>query len=68
MLIFGKYFREYISHIFVCVLVAVDDYLTSMQISTVVIANVDMLSPSFDDFRGDKSVSTMIVAIDWQQW
>ena len=48
--------------------VGVVDYSSSMQISTVVIANVDMLSSSFDDSHGDKSESTLIVAVDWQRW
>ena len=41
--------------------VGVVDYSSSMQVSTVVIANVDMLSSSFDDSCGDKSESTLIV-------
>ena len=68
MLIFSKCFREYICHIFVCVYVGVVDYSSSVQISTVVIANVDVFSSSFDDSRGDQSESTLIVAVDWQQW
>ena len=48
--------------------VGVVDYLSSMQISTVVIANVHMLSSSIDDSRGDKSQRTLIVAVDWQRW
>jgi len=67
MLIFSKCFREYISHIFVCVYVGVVDYSSSMQISTVVIANVDVFSSSFDDSHGDKGESTLIVAVDWQR-
>ena len=39
-----------------------------MQISTVVIANLHMLSSSFDDSLGDKSESTLIVAVGWQRW
>jgi len=50
------------------VYVGVVDYSSSMQISTVVIANVDVFSLSFDDSRGDKGESTLIVAIDWQRW
>jgi len=68
MLIFSKSFHESICHIFVCVNVGVVDYSSSMQISTVVIANVDAFSSSFDDSRGDKSESTLIVAVDWQWW
>ena len=48
--------------------VGVVDYLLSMQISTVVIANVNVLSSSFDESRGDKSESTLIVGVDWQWW
>ena len=48
--------------------VGVVDYLPSMQISTVVIANVNTFSSSFDDSCGDKSESTLIVAVDWQRW
>jgi len=68
MLIFGKCFRDYICHIVGCVYVGVVDYSSSMQISTVVIGNVDVFSLSFDDSRGDKSESTLIVAVDWQWW
>jgi len=68
MHIFSKCFREYICYIFVCVYVGVVDYSSSMQISTVVIANVDVFSSSFDDSRGDKSESTLIVAVEWQWW
>jgi hypothetical protein len=50
------------------VYVAVVDYSTFMQISTVVIANVDVLSSSFDDSHGDKSESTLVVTVDWQWW
>jgi len=68
MLIFSKCFREYICHIFVCVYVGVVDYSSSMQISTVVISNVDVFSSSLDDSRGDKREITLIVAVDWQRW
>jgi hypothetical protein len=53
MLIFCKCFREYICHVFVCVYVGVVDYLVFVQISTVVITNVDVLSSSFDDSHAD---------------
>jgi len=68
MLIFSKCFCEYICHIFVSVYVGVVDYVSSMQISTVVIANVDVLSSNFDDTHGEMSESTLIIAVDWQQW
>jgi hypothetical protein len=68
MLIFLKGFHEYIHHIFIPVKVGVVNYLAFMQISTVVIANVDVLSSSFDAFRGNQSQITLIVAVDWEQW
>jgi len=68
MLIFSKCCREYICHIVVCVYVGVVDFSSSMQILTVVIANVDVFSSSFDDSRGDKGESTLIVTVDWQRW
>jgi len=68
MHIFCKCFCKYICHILVCVYVGAVDYSSSMQISTVVIANVDVFSLSFDDSGGDKVQSTMIVAVDWQWW
>ena len=68
MLIFCKCFREYICHIFVCVYVGVVDYSAFVQMSTVVIANVDVFSSSHDDSCGDLSESTLIVAVDWQRW
>jgi len=53
MLIFCKCFREYICHIFVRVYIGVVDYSAFVQISTIVIANVDVLRSSFDDSHGD---------------
>jgi hypothetical protein len=68
MLMFSKCFREYIYHIFIFVYVGVVDYLSSMEISTVVYANVDVFSSSFDDSRGNKSESTLIGTADLQRW
>jgi hypothetical protein len=53
MLIFRECFRQYFYHIFVRVYVGVVDYSAFVQILTVVIANIDVLSLSFDDSRGD---------------
>jgi len=68
MRIFSKGFCEYICQIFLSVYVGVVDYLSFMQSLTVVIANVDVLRSSLDDSRGDKSESTLVVAVEWQQW
>jgi len=68
MLIFSKCFWEYIYHIVVCVYVGVVENVSSMQIPTVVIANVDMLSSRFDDSHGDISEITLDVAVEWQRW
>ena len=68
MRILSKCFREYICHIFVCVNVGLVDNLTFVQISTIMIANVDVLSSSFDNSFGDKSESSRIVTVDWQRW
>ena len=38
-----------------------------MQILIVVIAKIDVFSWSFDDSRGVKGESTLIVAVDWQR-
>ena len=43
------------------------DYSSSMQISTVVIANVDVFNSSFDDSSCNKGESTLIIAVDWQR-
>jgi hypothetical protein len=56
-----------ISATFLSVYVGVVDYSSFMQISTVVIANVDVCSSSFDDSHSDKCESTLIIAVDWQQ-
>jgi len=48
--------------------IGVVDYSSSMQISTVVIANVNVFSSSFDDCHGDYGESTLIVTVDWQRW
>jgi hypothetical protein len=53
MFIFCKCLREYICHIFVRVYVGVVDYSAFVQISTVVIANVDVFSSSLDHSRVD---------------
>jgi hypothetical protein len=66
MLIFSKCFQDDICHIFVSVYVGVVDYSLSMQISTVVIANLNVFSSSFDDFGGDKGECTQIFTVDWQ--
>jgi len=68
MLIFSTCFREYTCHTLVCVNIGVVDYLSSMQISTVVIANIDVFSLSFDNSSRDMGESTLIVAVDWQRW
>jgi len=39
-----------------------------MQITTVVMAHIDVFSLRFDDFHGDQGESTLITAVDWQQW
>ena len=48
--------------------VGVVDYSSFMQISTVVIANVDVFSSSIDDSHSDNSESSLIVTVDWQWW
>jgi hypothetical protein len=67
MLIASKCFREYISHILVFVYVRVIDNWLSLQISIVVIANIDVYCLSVDDSRGDTGESTLIVSVDWHQ-
>jgi len=68
MLIFSKCLYGYICHIVVCVYIGVVDYLASIQLSTVVIGNIDVFSSSVDDSSGDKSESTLTVPVDWQRW
>jgi len=68
MRIFRKCFCEYICDIIGCVYVEVVHYLSSMRISTVVIANIELLSSSLDDSGGNTTKSTLIVIVDWQQW
>ena len=68
MLVFVKCFREYIYHILVCVYLGVVDYSSSMQISTDVIANLDVFSLNFDNSHGDESESTLIITVYWQRW
>jgi len=50
------------------VYVGVIDYLAFVQISTIVITNVNVLGASPYDSRGDESESSLIIAVDWQQW
>jgi hypothetical protein len=68
MLILSKRLCEYICHIFVRVYVGVVDYSSFVQISTIVLTNVDVLGASLYDSRGDESESSLIVAVDWQRW
>jgi len=68
MLILTQFSREYIWHILVCRYVGVNEYSSSMQISTVVIINVNVFNSSFDDSHDDKRESTLIVAVVWQRW
>ena len=39
-----------------------------VQISTIMIANVDVLSLSFDNSFGDKCENSLINTVDWQRW
>jgi hypothetical protein len=68
MLILSKRLCEYICHIFVRVYVGVVDYLVFVQISTIVVTNVNVLGGSLYDSRGYESESSLIVAFDWQRW
>jgi len=67
MLSISNYFLDQICHIFVCVYVGVVDYSSFMQISTDVIANVNVFCSSFDDSLGDEGDRTLIVTVDWQR-
>jgi len=40
------------------------DYLLSMQISTLVMANIDVFGLSCDNSRGEKGESILIVGVD----
>ena len=66
MLILSKCLCEYICHIFIHVYIGVADYSAFVQISTIVITHIEVLSVSLYDSRGDKSKSSLIVAVDWQ--
>jgi hypothetical protein len=63
-----KCFREYVRHIFICVFLGVVDYSSFMQISSVVIANVHVLSFSFQHSCGDKNERILVFAVDCQRW
>jgi hypothetical protein len=68
MLILSKCLCEYICHMFVLVYEGVVDYLACVQISTIVVTNVDVLGSRLYDSHGDESESSLIVAFDWQRW
>jgi hypothetical protein len=68
MLILSKRLCEYISQIFVHVYGGVVYYSAFVQISTIVVTNVDVLGASLYESSGDESESSLIVAVDWQRW
>jgi hypothetical protein len=47
--------------------VGVVNYLVGMEVSTILIANIDMLRASFHDSSFDVTKNTLIAAID-QNW
>jgi hypothetical protein len=48
--------------------VEVVDYSVFVQISTIVITNIDVFSVNFYDSHGDESMSSVIVTVDWLRW
>jgi len=64
MLILCQGLGEYVCYILVGVQVGVVNYLAAMQISTIVVENVNMLWASLDDPNCDITKSALIVAID----
>jgi len=68
MHIFSKCFHLCICHILVNLYIGVVDYSSSKPISSVVNANVYVFSLSFDNSYGDIWESTLIIAVDRQQW
>ena len=48
--------------------IGVFDYSSFMQISTFVIAHVNLFSSSVDHSRGNMIENTLIVTVDWQRW
>ena len=64
MLILRQGLGLYVCHILVRVHVEVVNYLAGVEISTIVIANVDMLCVSLYDPSCDMTKCALIVAID----
>jgi hypothetical protein len=64
MLHLGVWLRENIGRIVGCVYVGVVDYLASMEISTVLVAQVDMFRSGLDHSGGEMCESSMIVTVD----
>jgi hypothetical protein len=64
MLSFGQGLGEYVCHIVIRMYVGVADYLAIVEISTVVVTNVDMLGSSFDDSSSDVSEIALVVAVN----
>jgi hypothetical protein len=68
MLMLSKCLCEYICHRLVRVCVGVVDYSAFVQISTIVVTNVNVVGASHYDSHGAGSESSLIVAVDWQRW
>jgi len=64
VLILRQGLGSYVCHVLVCVHVGVVNYLAGMEISTIVIANVDMLCASLSDPSCDMTKCALIVTID----
>ena len=64
MLLFGERLRENIGHIVVRVYVGVVYDFASMQISTFMVAHIDVLRSGLDHSGSDMCEGTLIVTVD----
>jgi hypothetical protein len=63
VLLFGERLRENIGHIVVCVYVGVVYDFASMQISTIMVAHIDVLHSGLDYSGCDMCEGTLIVTV-----
>jgi hypothetical protein len=64
VLLFGEWLRENIGHIVVRVYVGVVYDFASMEISTVMVAHIDVLRSGLDHSGCDMCEGTLIVTVD----
>jgi hypothetical protein len=66
VLLFGQSFSEDVFYVIVRMYIRVVDHFLGMEISTVLIAYMNMFGLGLDNSRSYVSKSALIVTVDWQ--